>query len=226
MVTAASRTARPLGVETHSPFRLPLLAFALVSLAALAADTLEVLSQPVPGFDLAIERAVQAAPWGPIASLFSAIDWFEGLKQVAAAVLGLIVVAIWNRRGLLLMVWGALSGVAYQLLEMVIQRPRPDAHLVHVIRHTHGFSFPSGHALFFTWFIAYLLLILGLRYLPRPLLIAGWVLQGVILAIVCVGRVYTAEHWPSDVVAGLLLGAAWTLFGLSVRRLSDPVLNG
>jgi undecaprenyl-diphosphatase len=225
MVTAASRVGESHQATGRGAFRLPLLVLAVVAAVAFVADTLEVLSQPVPGFDLALERAVQAASWGPLVAVFGAFDWFEGLKQVAAAVLGLVVVAIWNRRGLLLMVWGALSAGAYTLLEMVVQRPRPAAGLVHVIRHTSGWSFPSGHVIFFTWFIAYLLLILGRRYLPRTVVLAGWVLQGVVLAIVCVGRVYTGEHWPSDVFAGLLLGLAWTLFGLSIRRLSDPVLD-
>ena len=156
----------------------------------------------------------------------AAADWFEGLKQVAAAVAGVLLVALLNRRGFFLMVWGALSGGAYQLLELFVHRPRPEAALVHVIRHTNGWSFPSGHIIFFVWFLAYLLLILGRPHLPRLAFIAGWALMGVVLAVVMVGRIYTGEHWPSDVLAGLLLGAGWTLLGLSIRPLSDPVLNG
>jgi undecaprenyl-diphosphatase len=78
---------------------------------------------------------------------------------------------------------------------------------------------------FFVWFLTYLLLILVRPFLPRAVFIAGWVLAGVVLLIVVVGRVYTGEHWPSDVIAGLLLGVGWTLLGLAVRPLSDPVLR-
>jgi membrane-associated phospholipid phosphatase len=210
----------------HGLVRAPLLAVALVAFAAFALDAFAVLGHPASGWDVGIERSVQSVGWGPLAALFLAADWFEGLKQVAAAVAGLLLVAVLNRRGFFLMAWGALSAGAYTLIEMFIHRPRPDAALVHVIRHTNGWSFPSGHVIFFTWFLAYLLLILGRPHLPRPAFIAGWVLMGVVLAVVLVGRIYTGEHWPSDVLAGLLLGAGWTLLGLSIRPLSDPVLNG
>src|SRR5438477_400595 len=62
--------------------------------------------------------------------------------------------------------------------------------------------------------------------LERAVQAVDWGTLPAVLAVVALSRVYTGEHWPSDVLAGLLLGAAWTLFGLSVRRLSDPVLNG
>jgi membrane-associated phospholipid phosphatase len=204
---------------------VPLLALSLAAFAGFALESFMVLGNPVPSWDVSIARAVQQVGWGPMAAVFGAFDWFEGLKQVAAAGVGLLLVAILNRRGFLLMAWGALSGAAYQLLETLVHRPRPDAALIHVIRHTSGWSFPSGHVIFFSWFIAYLLLILVRPHLPRAVYIAGWVLQGAVLAIVIVGRVYTGEHWPSDVGAGLLLGVGWTLLGLSIRPLSDPVLR-
>jgi membrane-associated phospholipid phosphatase len=205
--------------------QLPLLVLSLVAFAGFALDAVAVLGHPVPAWDVGIERSVQAVGWGSLVGLFAAADWFEGLKEVAAAVAGLLLVAILNRRGFFLMAWGALSAGAYQLVMTLVHRPRPEASLVHVIRHTTGWSFPSGHVIFFTWFLAYLLLILGRPHLPRPVFIAGWVLQGVVLAVVIVGRVYTGEHWPSDVLAGLLLGAGWALLGLSIRPLSDPVLG-
>ena len=217
----ATELSRPAG----SPVRLGLLLTALASLAAFALEGFEVLTHPLNGLDLGIERAVQGAYWGPLVAAFGAVDFLEGLKQVALAAIGLVMVFLLHRRGFLLMAWGALSGGAYTLLQMFIHRPRPSANLVHVLRHTNGYSFPSGHALFFVWFLSYLILILSRRYLSRPLYIAAWVLMAVVLAIVCVGRLYIAEHWPSDVLAGLLLGLGWSLLGLSVRRLSDPVLQ-
>jgi len=208
-----------------SPFRLGLLLTALASLGAFALEGFEVLTHPLSGLDVGIERAVQGAYWGPLVAAFGAVDFLEGLKQVALAAIGLVVVFLLHRKGFLLMAWGALSGGAYTLLQMFIHRPRPSANLVHVLRHTNGYSFPSGHAVFFVWFLSYLILILGRRYLSRPLYIAAWVLMAVVVAIVCIGRLYIAEHWPSDVLAGLLLGAGWSFLGLSVSRLSDPVLH-
>jgi membrane-associated phospholipid phosphatase len=211
--------------ESRGLVRLPLLAVSLLAFAGFALDAFAVLGHPVPAWDVGIERAVQGVAWGPLVGLFAAADWFEGLKEVAAALVGLLLVAILNRRGFFLMAWGALSAGAYQLIMTLVHRPRPEAALVHVIRHTAGWSFPSGHVIFFTWFLAYLLLILGRPHLPRPVFIAGWILQGVVLAIIAIGRVYMGEHWPSDILAGLLLGAGWALLGLSIRPLSDPVLR-
>jgi len=225
-MVVAKRTAREgWPASLHSAVRLPLLLLGLAAALGAGADAAWVFTQPVPAADVGVERAVQSVQWGPVFSLFTAVDWLEGLKQVAVAVAGVLAVAIFRRRALLLMIWGALSGALYTVVELATQRPRPDAHLVHVFRHTTGWSFPSGHAVFFTWFIAYLLLIFC-RRLPRAVYAAGWVLQALVLAVVALGRIDTGEHWPSDVLAGLLLGAAWALVGLSIRRLSDPVLDG
>ena len=199
---------------------------ALAAFAAVALDALAVVGHQTGGLDLSVDRAFQAVGWGPLASFYLASDWLDGLKQVALAVLGIVLVAIFNRRGFFLMVWGALSGGAYTLLEMVVQRPRPEASLIHVLRHAGGYSFPSGHVVFYTWFLSYLVLILVRRFVPPALYLASWAIVTVLLALVAIGRIYSGEHWPSDVLAGLLLGTGWTLLGLSVRRLSDPVLNG
>jgi len=212
--------------ESRGAVRVPLLTLALVSAAGFAVVAFLAPDRPPTALDLDLERAVQAVDWGTLTAVFAWVDWLDGLKQLALAGLGVLAVAVWNRRGLLLVVWGVLSGPVYEVLELTVRRPRPDAHLVHVIRHTTGWSFPSGHEIFYTWFVAYLLLIFGRRLLPRPLYLVSWAVLPAVLAVVALSRVYTGEHWPSDVLAGLLLGAAWTLFGLSVRRLSDPVLNG
>lgn len=37
-----------------------------------------------------------------------------------------------------------------------------------------------------------------------------WVLAGVVIALVCIARVWAGDHWPSDVVGGFLLGLGWS----------------
>ena len=59
-------------------------------------------------------------------------------------------------------------------------------------------SFPSGHAA--TSFAGATLLALALPRLAWPLL--------VLAAAIGWSRVYVGVHWPSDVLAGALLGAA------------------
>ena len=221
-VRTASRE-RP-GTAARGWFRLPLLTTAILCLAGFGAVALAVVGHPVSPADLGAERAVQATAWGPLTTGFAWTDWLEGLKQVGLAIAAIVMIAAFNWRAVGLAIWCALSGAVYTGVELLVQRPRPSSSLVHVIRHTNGYSFPSGHVIFFTWLLTLLLLTFG-RRLPRPLQVIGWALAALVVAAVAVGRVYTAEHWPSDVLAGLLLGAGWTLAGLSIRRLSRPVLD-
>lgn len=223
MATGSERSRERLGA-TETEVRVRFLVIAVIAFVACAIDGFFVVTQPTLQADISIETAVQAVHWGPVVPVFAAIDWLEGLKQTLLAVIGLVLVLILRRRGFFLMLWGALSAGAYVVIELLVRRPRPGSDLVHVIRHTNGYGFPSGHVLFITWFLSLLLVIFG-RRLPRPLYLAGWILVVLVVGTVCLGRIYTAEHWPSDVAGGLLLGIGWVALGLSIRRLSDPVID-
>jgi undecaprenyl-diphosphatase len=122
------------------------------------------------------------------------------------------------------MIVAALSGGIYTLTAMFIDRPRPSADLVHVIRHTGASSYPSGHVAFFSWFLILLILCLAAGRLPKAIVAGLWVIAALVLLAVCIGRIYLGEHWPSDIVGGLALGLGWTSLALSVRLLSNPAL--
>jgi membrane-associated phospholipid phosphatase len=218
------RAARRTG-EGRLPVRAPFLVAGGAALLVFGADTLAATASPYLGWDVPATRAVQAVDWGPLALAFQAVDWVEGLRQVAVSATLLLLVLVLNRPAALLAVACALSGAAYSLTEVLVRRPRPPAGLVHVIRHTNGYSYPSGHEVFFTWFTVVLVLALVRPYLPRPVEIAGWLLVPAVLLLVGLGRVDVGEHWPSDVLGGLALGVAWTSLALSVGRLSAPVLD-
>ena len=207
-----------------SPFRWPLLALGLALLAIFAALTLYAAGNNYMPFDVSLERSVQAVSWGPLVTVFGWFDWLEGSRQLYAGIGAIVLVAVISWRKAPLMIAGAVAGPIYSIVQGIIQRPRPAADLVHVIRHTGSFSFPSGHVVFFSWVLVLLVVCLGVGRLPRALQAVTWVLATLILLVACIGRIYLGEHWPSDVFAGLALGLGWTSLVLSVRLLSNPAL--
>lgn len=210
--------------ETTSPFRWGFLALGLVALAIFTGLTLYAAGRPYMPFDVSLERSIQAINWGPLVTVFSWFDWLEGTRQLYAAGAAIALVAVISWRKAPLMVAGALSGPIYSVVQGIIQRPRPSADLVHVIRHTGSYSFPSGHVVFFSWVLVLLVVCLGVGRLPRPLLAVAWIAAAAVLLVACIGRIYLGEHWPSDVLGGLALGLGWTSIALSVRLLSNPAL--
>lgn len=110
---------------------------------------------------------------------------------------------------------GALAGVA---LKAIFMRPRPDvvAHLVDVT----STSFPSGHAT--NSAVVYLTLGALLARTQTSGRVRAYLMTVAIALTLTVGfsRVYLGVHWPSDVVAGWCVGAAWaTLCALLARFL-------
>jgi undecaprenyl-diphosphatase len=116
---------------------------------------------------------------------------------------------------LLLAVGGgiAITGVAKEFFA----RPRPD--LVPLGSIVETASFPSGHSMMAA--VAYLsLAVLVSRVLHRRRL-KVYVLATAILVTLGVGvsRVYLGVHWPTDVLAGWLVGLGWALVCLLGARL-------
>ena len=90
--------------------------------------------------------------------------------------------------------------------------------------HPGSTSFPSGHLIFITISLAVVMLCLGRRYLPgwaRPI---GWAVVAAIVLDVGLDRIYVGAHWPSDVLAGILIATAWITLVASIRWLSDRSL--
>jgi undecaprenyl-diphosphatase len=158
--------------------------------------------------DLAVERAIQAAQWGPLEAVMTATNWVGGLRQVIAGILAIGACALLSRdlrRVAAMAVSGGLGWGLDSLFKVLVGRPRPDPALVHVIDHAQGASFPSGHAFFYTWLASSVALLFSSR-LPPWLREPALVVCGLLIVVGSLARVWAGAHWPSDVVGGALLG--------------------
>lgn len=192
------------------------IAFAVVALAVLTAAALKggvsrldetlILSLRTPG-DL-------ADPIGP--------RWFEELVRDVSALgstvvltLAVLIVAAYllvigaTQKAAFLIIAVSFGSLLNRLLKIAVDRPRPDivAHATYVSNE----SFPSGHAA--NSAVVYLVLGMLLARVEASYAVKVFVFGVCAFLTIIVGlsRIYLGVHWPSDVAAGWLLGAAWAL---------------
>jgi undecaprenyl-diphosphatase len=152
------------------------------------------------------------APMGPQWLLPAMVD-FTSLGGVAVLTLLTILAGGFlfatRRPGLGVFVLVAVSGGALvsTILKSLFLRARPDIvqHLVQV----DSASFPSGHAM--NAAIVYLTLgaLLARSLKDRSARIYLLVMSIVLTVLIGFSRVYLGVHWPTDVIAGWAVGAAW-----------------
>lgn len=122
-----------------------------------------------------------------------------------------------RRRDAILLLSTTVSGrVLVEFVKWLTDRARPelDPHPVYVMSQ----SFPSGHAA--NSMITYLALatFAAPPHWRRPAVIAAVLLSAAIGAT----RPLLGVHWPSDVLAGWMLGACWVALALSLRTSPHP----
>jgi undecaprenyl-diphosphatase len=128
--------------------------------------------------------------------------------MVVAASGFLVVSRLW--RAAVMVLVSVLSGVLLSnSLKAGFARARPD--LVPHDVPVYTASFPSGHAMLSA--VVYLTLGALLCRTQSSPAIKAYILSVAVLVTVIVGfsRVYLGVHWPTDVIAGWLLGSVWAL---------------
>jgi undecaprenyl-diphosphatase len=199
-------------------------ALASLGLAALALlGFIQIVDEVREGETHALDEAVLQALRNP-ADLADPVGpwWLEIMFRDITALGGTTVVVlitaasifyllIDKKRAAALLVLIAVGGgtLISQALKGAFARPRPElvAHLVDV----QTLSFPSGHAMLSA--VTYLTLgALLARVQPRRRLKAYFIGMAILLTLMIgTSRVYLGVHWPTDVLAGWCLGAAWAL---------------
>ena len=173
------------------------------------------------GDTLRLDRSILLALRNP-ANLADPIgpSWFEEVARDFTglgghAILGLATIgtmlylAMTRRRGAALFVLASIGGgmVLSAALKLGFDRPRPD--LVPHGARVYTASFPSGHAMLSA--VTYLTLgalLARFHALRRVKLFFLGFAMG-LTVLVGLSRIYLGVHWPSDVLAGWCVGAAW-----------------
>jgi membrane-associated phospholipid phosphatase len=225
MGTAAASSTHAM-TEHRSRFHRPLLIISVVCAVALAGLTAVVYSSPFLAVDASIERSFQSITIGPLAPVFDFYRQIGGPYGLYAEAVVFAIILVLNRASWRLLIAGALASGWYFVLVNVVIRPRPAVpDVLRVTEHPGASSYPSGHTILFVFYAVILMVCLGMKYIPRRWQPVGWAVAVLFVLVGGFSRIYSGAHWPTDVLAGLLIGIGWLSFVLSIRWISDPVLE-
>jgi undecaprenyl-diphosphatase len=206
--------------------RRPFAVIAAGAAVGVAVIAIIVFTHRVLPADVEVEDYVQSTNWGPLALTFPIFTWIGDIKGFFIEAIVFVVILLFNRRAWLTPLACAASGAWYFALSHFLIRVRPTTHYVlRVTEHPGASSFPSGHTIFVATLVTVLMLCFGHRFLPRWALPIGWALAALTVLACAISRIYSGAHWPTDVLAAILIAVAWLSFVISVRRVSDPVLR-
>lgn len=138
----------------------------------------------------------------------TALGSFSLLGLIVLGVCAYLVLAKMRSAAVLVLV-SVLGGTLIStLLKLGYNRPRPD---LAAMSQQFTASFPSGHAMLSAVTFLTIGALLARLAPTRPLQILSISAAIFLTVIVGVSRLYMGVHYPSDVLAGWSLGAAWAL---------------
>lgn len=147
-------------------------------------------------------------PW--LTPIMQTVSWVFTPEAIVPALLAVLLALFFRhqRKRELLLILLLAGNVLTLILKPAFHRSRPTAAQATVIGVQPDYSFPSGHAMAVVTIVTAALLV-PLHRGQRP---PGWLISLASFFVLLVGysRVYLGAHWPSDVVAGWLIGGLWS----------------
>jgi undecaprenyl-diphosphatase len=157
---------------------------------------------------LAVARA--RTPWLTIAAIDVTALGSITLVVLFSAFTLVVLLVLRDRLGAFQMLAASVgAGILTLVTKDIIERTRPEVgqRLITVS----GFSYPSGHSLSTSALYLTIAIIAG-RYVQHlGARVAIFVAVSAVVILVGASRVYLGVHYPTDVVSGISLGAAWAL---------------
>ena len=167
--------------------------------------TMLVAGGPGASLDRDILFLAQMKSLAPAARVASDVGSWVGVLIVTAATAAWLVAKRRRRDALVLACLMISERPLVELLKIFFDRARPDPH-GHLVA-VKSMAFPSGHSANAAALGIGLALIAAPPHWRVPALILGLSFA----AAVGLSRLVLGVHWPSDVVGGWALGAAWAL---------------
>ena len=138
--------------------------------------------------------------------------------MVMVAVAGLFLWLTRHRYSAVLLLVATLGGIVLNnVLKLAFSRPRPQ--VVEWGTHAMSSSFPSGHAMsaaIVYGTVAYLAARLQKQWWARALTL---LVALVLIVLIAFSRLYLGVHYPSDVLAGAVIGLAWAGFCMATLEI-------
>ena len=100
------------------------------------------------------------------------------------------------------------SVIINNLVKYTVQRPRPEFPDMPALEDASWYSFPSGHSMNSLVFYGVLLFLANKSVKNKKLLWTINIIAPIFVLLVGFSRVYLGAHYPADVIAGFLAGAA------------------
>jgi membrane-associated phospholipid phosphatase len=168
--------------------------------SVVGAGDLEAVRQVTEGRSAALTAAMRVVTWAgsawvlvPLAAGCCTVLLRRGLHREAA--------------GVALSLGGAMLISA--AVRVLVSRPRPPVEHLQAVTSA---SFPSGHSTQASAFWLSLVLAARAARAPSAVTLSAAVIGALLVPCVAFSRVYLGVHYPSDVIAGVLLGSGWATF--------------
>jgi len=180
---------------------------------------------PLAGFD-SLGRA--AEDWSDEHDvLITVLGWLElATATIAMTVLTVLVAIVLllrrhTRAALFVVAVSGATALVATLVKLTLHRGRPEWQSSVDLLTTR--SFPSGHASSVAAFVGVLIVLTWVFVRRSSMRRTTTTVLAVVWLVVCLDRVLLGRHYPSDVVAGTLLGVGFVLLGVA---LLDPEPRG
>ena len=162
-------------------------------------------------WDLALFRAIHLGLHHPALDPIMMAFTDPGRWKIPLLVLACVLFLTRRARGALALLVLALTlmvsdQVSAKVIKPIVKRPRPsvvvaDSRPLFGVRRS--YAFPSVHAVNFSAAVPIVATVFPAATIPAA----------AVAALVCFSRVYVGDHWPSDVLAGIVLGLGLGLLG-------------
>jgi membrane-associated phospholipid phosphatase len=112
---------------------------------------------------------------------------------------------------------GLCAEIPAALVKLIVDRPRPPAS-TEIEAFITAASYPSGHTVRAVLMAGLIVAAVAWTRRPGPVRFVATIVGVAFVALVGLARIASGQHWPTDILGGLMLGVAWLAICLAVAR--------